>query len=274
MPELPEILTIASQMRESVVGETISDILIAQPKCLNVPPGEYTLVRNKRITGVEGRGKWIVLFLDGGPLLLISLGMGADIQRFPVAEHLPPPDKWQVKVVFASGSGFTMRFWWFGHFHLVDERELGRHAAGQLGPSPLDDAFTSEALEDLLRTSRRRVKDIITDQKRIAGIGNAYVHDILFLAGIHPAIPGRGLDEAAVRRLHSAMREVLNRVLSKRGLAYERDFFGVSGGFEQKDFLVGYHEGQACPQCRTPIEKARIGGQSSYLCPSCQALAP
>ncbi len=274
MPELPEILTIASQMRESVVGETISDILIAQLKCLNVPTEEYALTRDRRISGVEGRGKWIALSLDGGPLLLISLGMGADIQRFPASGHPRPPGKWQVKVLFASGSGFTLRFWWFGHFHLVDVRELGRHAVGQLGPSPLDDAFTSEALGDLLRASRRRIKDIITDQKRIAGIGNAYVHDILFVAGIHPAVPGRGLDEAAVRRLHSAMREVLNRVLSKHGLAYERDFFGEAGGFEQEDFLVGYHEGQPCPRCRAPIEKARIGGQSSYLCPSCQVLTP
>lgn len=269
MPELPEITTIASQMREYLVGKAIAEITILQPKCLNTSVENYGRLQSRHILEVEARGKWIVISIESDFLLLVSLGMGADIVSFPAGDT-PTTGKWQVRVQCGDGSGFTLRFWWFGHFHMVGRADLKDHVVGRLGPSPLDVSFTPESLETILRNSRRKVKDLITDQRRIAGIGNAYVHDILFLAGLHPLVQGARLDGAATARLHSAMRELLQRVLSKRGLAYERDFFGSPGGFEREDFLVGYREGEPCPRCAAPIEKIRFGGQSSYLCSSCQ----
>ncbi|MCE5336712.1 MAG: hypothetical protein LLG06_19205 [Desulfobacteraceae bacterium] len=269
MPELPEIMNIASQMRECLVGKTIADITILQPKCLNTAVENYGKTHNRRIMDVEARGKWIVISLEEDLLLLVSLGMGADTVSYPPGSP-PNTGKYQVRVQCGDGSGFTLRFWWFGHFHMVQKADLKDHLVGQLGPSPLADSFTPELLASILRTSRRKVKELITDQRRIAGIGNAYVHDILFLAGLNPLAQGSRLDGGATARLHSAMRELLQRVLSKRGLAYERDFFGNPGEYGREDFLVGYREGEPCPRCSTAIEKIRFGGQSSFLCPSCQ----
>ena len=271
MAELPEILILARQMTDTLVGETISGFELRQPKCLNAPEQDYQQLEGRKILRVEAHGKWLSLALEDDRLLLLNVGMGADILYYRLPEQ-PPAEKYQCRIDLACGAGLTIRFWWFGNLHLVARRDLPQHPAGQLGPSPLDPAFTPEMLNALTGKTRRNVKSLITDQKVISGIGNAHVHDILFLAGMHPLTPASRLTPDRVRRLHAAMRDGLTRVLEKQGLAFERDIFGKPGGYEQQHFMVGYHQDQPCPACGTPIQKIKAAGSASYVCTHCQAL--
>lgn len=269
MPELPEILILARQMNDTISGEVIKKVIVQQPKCLNVSMHLLRQINKKKILNVAGKGKWLILSIEHDWMLLLNLGMGGDIIYF---HHLNDiiSEKYQARVDFYSDSGFTVKFWWFGHIHMIRHRELSKHPAGQLGLSPLDKDFTLGSLEKQTRISRRNIKSLLKDQRVIAGIGNAYIHDILFLARIHPKTQALRLNSDRIQRLHAAIQEVFSRVLSKNGLAYERDFFGRYGGFEEKDFIIGYHEGQPCPICGNSIQKTKIAGSSSYICPSCQ----
>jgi formamidopyrimidine-DNA glycosylase len=272
MPELPELTILARQMDEALRGKRVATITIRQAKCANVAPAAFAQAEGTTVRGVSSKGKWLAILLDERQLLLISLGMGADLL------HLEPPasdasdPKSHARVLFSDGSGFSLRFWWFGKVHLIGVEGLPHHPAGQVGPSPLDERFTPELLGSLCRSTARAVKKLLLDQHLISGIGNAYVHDILFLAGIHPLREASALADAEIAALHSAMKSHFSLVISKGGLAYEKDFFGRPGGFTAEDFLVGYRAGQPCPRCGAAVVKLKTGQNASYVCPSCQPL--
>ena len=104
----------------------------------------------------------------------------------------------------------------------------------------------------------------------LAGIGNAYIHDILFLAKLHPNRALQSLTPEEVNHLFDAIHKGLEPSLLKGGAAYEKDLFGNKGGFSSEEILIGYREGTPCPVCATPILKIKTGSTSSYICPSCQ----
>ena len=124
--------------------------------------------------------------------------------------------------------------------------------------------------------SRRRggIKSFLLDQKKIAGIGNAYVHDILFRARLHPLRTIPTLTDDDIKALHKAIGAEFRRSIRKGAAAYELDLFGKPGRFSGKDLLVGYREGKPCPECGTTIEKIKTGSTSSFICPVCQRLRP
>jgi formamidopyrimidine-DNA glycosylase len=268
MPELPEILRIGRQMKEVLRGATISAAAIYQPKCLNVPVEEFLCVQGRRIVDVEPRGKWIMVSLEGDLTLLLNLGMGGELRYHPPSQPPAEGSACQARFDLADGACFTVRFFWFGYVHLVSGAALANHQAGQLGPSPLDDAFTADDLRKLVRCTRRSIKSLIQDQRVLAGIGNAYIHDILFLARIHPTTPANTLTDAQVNRLHTAMREGLQRVIDRGGLKWETDLFGNNGEYDA--FLVGYRKDQPCPACGAAIQVIKTGSTRTYICPSCQ----
>lgn len=257
-------------MRSEVVGKTIVDVEVLQPKNLNIPvPTFVAQVIGRQIEAVTAKGKWIFLALSGSRHLLINLGMGGDLLHYGSLETVP--DAYKFRLGLSGGSGFTINFWWFGYVHCVKTAELTAHKmTGDLGLSPLDDGFTLPYFRALLRGKRTQVKSFLLNQRRIAGIGNVYIQDILFQAQLHPQRPLNTLTETEVEGVYHAMRDVLTQSIAKGGLAYERDFYGRRGGFSSDHFLVGYKTGQPCPTCSTPIEKIRTGSTASYICPTCQ----
>jgi len=269
--ELPELTILARQMHESLSGKVVAGVETLQPKCLNLPADEFQhVLLGRTIEAVESRGKWLFARLRPSDYLLLSTGMGANLLYYEAGAELP--GKYQLRLHMADDSGFTVRFWWFGYVHYVRERELTEHrlTAG-MGLSPLDPAFTTEHLAGLLQT-RRAIKAVLMDQRSVAGVGNVYIQDTLFRARLHPLRPSNSLSAEEVVGLHHALRGVLNRGLSLRGLAYERDFYGRPGGLANDDFEVGYREGKPCPRCGTTIEKIKTGSTASYICPRCQVL--
>ena len=257
-------------MRSEVVGKTVEDVEVLQPKNLNLPVAAFVAqVVGRQIEAVTAKGKWLFLALSGGRHLLINLGMGGDLLYY--ASPGAVADAYKFRLGLSGGSGFTINFWWFGYVHCVKTAELTAHKmTGDLGPSPLDDGFTLPSFHALLHGKRTQVKSFLLNQRRVAGIGNVYIQDILFQARLHPQRTIDTFTAAEVEALYRAMRDVLTRSVARGGLAYERDFYGSQGGFSSDHFLVGYKTGQPCPTCSTSIEKIRTGSTASYICPACQ----
>ena len=272
MPELPEITVIARQMNDEITGKCVAEIEVKQPKNLNMPVSKFTrTLKKKTLKSVANHGKWLFLKFDQDYLLLINLGMGAELIYFQPTQKLP--DKYHFKLTFTDKTGFTAHFWWFGYIHLVAEKDLSKHKmVAQLGKSPMEKTFTLEYFKELLANKKTGIKSFLLDQKNIAGIGNVYVQDILFKARLHPNRKISTLSEKEKTDLFKAIKEVLNHSIRLNGLAYAIDFYRQRGKFTGDHFLVGYKTGKPCPECNTPIEKIRTGSTASYICPKCQSL--
>lgn len=272
MPELPEIAVVASQMNKEITGKRIADVESRQPKNLNIPVPKFTqITKGKTVKTVTSKGKWIFIELDHSYYMLINRGMNADVLYFTPNQKLPP--KYQFRLTFSDGTGFTIQFQWFGYIHLVAERELTEHKlTAKLGISPTNKKFTLEHFKKLLAGKKARIKNFLLSQKNTAGIGNVYIQDILFKAKLHPNRKISTLSEQEIDDLYNAILNVLNRSIQLGGLSYEKDFYGQKGKFTMNEFLVGYKPGEPCPNCGTKIEKIKTGSTSSYICPKCQPL--
>jgi formamidopyrimidine-DNA glycosylase len=268
MPEYPEIAARAAEMNELLIGKTIVAIEILQPKCLNVPEDRFTdSLTGATLGRTTQRGKWLTTETDRGWLLL-NMGMGGEILLVD-RQHLP--EKRRIIFDFADGGCLAVNFWWFGYAHYLPSGPLEAHEMiGKLGPNVLDVSLGQ--LRDMLRGQKGGVKAFLLDQSRLAGIGNAYVHDILWHARIHPLRKLNTLSDAEVEALWQGIQDGLRPSLAKGGAFYEVSLRGEKGGFRMEDVIVGYREGEPCPRCGTAITKIKTGGTSSFVCPTCQAL--
>jgi formamidopyrimidine-DNA glycosylase len=156
---------------------------------------------------------------------------------------------------------------------LLPETDLAKHKqTAKLGISPLSEEFTLEHFRKSLGNRKAGIKSFLVNQKNIAGIGNVYIQDILFKAGLHPNRKISTLSEEEIDDLYNAIQNILSHSVQLGGLAYETDFYGQKGKLTMDEFLVGYKTGEPCPTCKTPIEKIKTGNTSSYICPRCQML--
>lgn len=268
MPELPEIISRAREMNTTLKGKQISLIEVLQPKCLNLPPEDFiNHLAGATIEKVTHHGKWILVRTTSG-WLLINLGMGGEILLTTRCEM---PAKHRLVFDFTDDTCLTINFWWFGYAYYAAPDALDTiPMIARLGPNALD--FTKTEFHALVRGQKPsvRVKALLLDQSKIAGIGNAYIHDILFLAGLHPMRHLQTLKDAEIDRLYVAMHSGLEPSIVKGGAFYETNLHGEKGGFLMEDILIGYRAGSACPTCGTNIEKIRTGSTSSFICPVCQ----
>lgn len=263
MPELPEIVARAREM-QVLVGKTIVDVEVLQPKSLNVSVGTFVeSLRGAQILGVGHRGKWVYVEMSVGWLLL-GLGMGGEIL---LVTRDTLPEKRRLIFDFADKTCLAVNFWWFGYAHFV--RNLADHAMTvDLGPDAW--GLTLEEFRALLRGRRGGIKSFLLNQKRIAGIGNVYVQDPLFKAGIHPLRTVDSLGGEEIERLWRAIQATLQESVDQGGAYWEQNLYGERGGWDEKYLVVAYREGQPCPKCGATIEKIKTGSTSGYICPVCQ----
>lgn len=266
MPELPEIASRAAEMRASLIGKQIAGVTVLQDKCLNLPVEKFSAaIKDVRIEDVTYRGKWIIASLSKG-WLCINLGMGGEIILCD-RSHLPK--KHRVIIDFSDATCLSVNFWWFGYIHYSAIDPLQSHPMiSKLGPNVLD--ISQADFEARLRSFRRQLKTVLLDQKVFAGIGNAYIHDILYLARLNPLRQCSSLSQAEIEALFAAVHQGLEPSLSKGGAFYESNLYGKPGGFTGDQIIIGYREGKPCPACGTTIEKIKTGSTSSFICPNCQ----
>ena len=270
MPELPEITCRAREMRQELVGKAITGIEVLQPKCLNVAPERFVeSLTGGKVEDVTHHGKWIFVETTRGYLLL-NMGMGGEIL---VVTRDTLPEKRRLIFNFDDGTCLSINFWWFGYAHYTPSGALDTHAmTAKQGPNALD--VSADELANMLNGRRGRIKSFLLDQSKISGIGNAYIHDILFLARLHPLRPINTLSDAEIEALAAAIQDGLQPSVKAGGAFYEVNLHGKPGGFTAENLLVGYREGKPCPVCGTTVEKLKTGSTASFICPRCQPLEP
>jgi len=159
----------------------------------------------------------------------------------------------------------------FGTWLLLEPGELEPYLEVRVGPEPLDEAFTTRFLRGRLRDRKAPIKAALLDQRTVAGLGNIYVDEALWLARLHPHQPAGTATTEQVRAVHRGVRQALRTGIARQG-ATLRDYRTPDGrsGSMQDEFKVYGREGEPCPRCGTPIEKTRAGGRGTWYCPSCQ----
>lgn len=261
MPELPDVEAVARRLRGALAGRRISRVDVVDRTVVR-SPGPRTFVRRLRgrtIREIARRGKYLLVYLSGGAVLVGHLRMTGD---FLTTSHREPRRP-HTRLVLGM-NGIDLRFIdqrRFGHVDLVDERGVATFAGLRtLGVEPLTAAFSVEYLRRLIARRRGMLKAFLLRQDLIAGIGNIYADEILFQARLHPARRLETLRPAQVTALHRTIRRVLRRAiaaLSRGGAAVGR--------------LVAVRDrGGACPRCGRPLHIATIAGRTTYFCPHCQ----
>lgn len=283
MPELPEVETIRNQLERVVKGQRVKKVKVRHKKSFR---GGVKEVERKKIVGVKRRAKMLVVELEGGKSLLIHLKMtgqlvyedekGRTVGGHPTSDWMKQLPSKHTRVVFELDKGklFFNDMRVFGWIKVVDKAGLEKEFKG-LGPDVNSKEFTVKHLEKILSSSRRAVKLIIIDQKKLAGVGNIYANDGLYCAGIDPRKPGKEVaeDKAGVRRLFKCLKQVIERGIKYGGATASDDSFVDAeglGGKYQKHFLVYEKEGEKCRRCGGKIKKVKLGGRGTYFCPRCQ----
>jgi formamidopyrimidine-DNA glycosylase len=210
--------------------------------------------------------------LDDGSSLIVHLRMTGSLQ---FAAQAALPARFTRNTLLLDGDR-ELRFVdvrKFGQMWLVGADELERLPYRLTGPEPLDPDFTVSALAELLLKRRGKLKATLLDQHVLAGLGNIYVDEVLFEAALHPERTIDRLTGADIVRLHAAVVAVLQRGIANQGTSY-RDFVGPFGeaGSNQEDLRVWRRAGQPCLRCGTPIQKLRVAGRGTHVCPRCQPL--
>ena len=270
MPELPEVETIARGLANAIAGKTIAgaDVLLAKMAVGDgVRPFGESLAGD-RVTGVSRRGKYAIVELASGRFLTIHLRMtGRLIVQPPEAGELYPYT--HVVIRFTDGSRLCF----------ADSRQFGRMVlraaeepwATDVGIEPLSEDFTTERFVGMLDGRKTPIKQMLLDQRRIAGIGNIYACEALWEARIRPARPSYKISRPARARLHAALRDVLCRAIEMRGTSVDDyvDADGMRGGFQNHLSVYG-REGEACERCGGSIVRTVLGQRGTWWCRNCQ----
>lgn len=276
MPELPEVETIVCSLRSGgqfgvpVVDRRIVHGQVLWEKAIAAPTAMQFLldIVGKRVQDVTRRGKFIILRLDQGNLL-VHLRMSGDIRV--EASPAEREERWhdRVRLVFEDGARLVFN----------DPRKFGRMwlaedaaaVVGSLGPEPLDDSLEADTFYAMLQRHQRQLKPLLMDQTFLAGMGNIYTDEALHQAQIHPLTRSHRVSEVQAARLLEAMRQVLRAGIQRNGASID---WVYRGGQFQNEFRVYQRTGEACPVCGSLIERLVVGQRGTHICPQCQILEP
>ena len=273
MPELPEVQTVVDTLKKRLLGARITAVKLSRRDVLDPPDAELpALLMGRAVRSIDRRGKRIIFTLDDTNRFFIHLGMSGRLSVNSAADPLVAHTHLILDVEpgpkFATNGPIQLRFqdprrfggiWWKGN----DPIDSG------MGPEPL--TITPKQLTRQLASTTRAIKNALLDQTVIAGLGNIYVDESLFAAGIHPLTPVDQLTQDQIRKLNRAIKTVLRHALRHRGstLRDYRDAEGNAGAFQSMHSVYG-HEADPCRVCTTPIVRIVLGGRSTHFCPKCQ----
>lgn len=272
MPELPEVEVIRRALAATVVGRTVVAVRGRRVRLREpLDPSRWRrLAVGRRLEAVERRGKSLLLRLPPATAIL-HLGMSGRILVVEGGSALAP----HTHLGLALDDGRELR--------LVDPRRFGlavigaspaameRRLAG-LGPEPWDETWC-ECLVAATGRSRVAIRNLLLDQRVVAGVGNIYANEALARAGIHPVRPARRIAQARILNLASALRDVLEEAVAAGGTTLEDGGFvdtAGEGGAFALELLVYGREGLPCRRCGTPIRRVALSARSAFLCPRCQ----
>jgi len=273
LPELPEVETIASDLRPHLVGRTIVRCDLRFPTIVRHPEPELfvDLVAGLRIESVKRRGKYILIGLEADRVLVVHLGMTGQLRIVEPATPIPG----HTHAIFDLDDDHQLRYRdprRFGRILLGTEADLLlARAMPRLGPEPIDPHFSAEQLYVALRRRKAPLKAVLLDQATVAGVGNIYADESLHRAGLRPDRVARRLSRKSAARLHESLRTSLETAIRNRGSSVDtyRDAWGELGG-QQEVLLVYGRGGEPCFTCGRPLSSIRIAGRTTVFCRTCQ----
>jgi formamidopyrimidine-DNA glycosylase len=280
MPELPEVETIARSLREgsqggvSLLGCHFTSVQVIWERSLAMPSIvelEHRII-GRSIVDIGRRGKFIVFSLDRD-WLVFHLRMSGDLRVEPLIgdDHKVKPLGPYDRASFTFSEGVRLVFEdtrKFGRIWLVDSVDK---MMSNLGPEPLDPALTPEIFYQRLKSRHRQIKPLLMDQSFLAGLGNIYTDEALYLARVHPLRRSDSLEFPEAELLLSAIRQVLRQGIKSNGTSID---WVYKGGSFQNTLQVYQRTGESCRRCGTPIERIVVGQRGTHFCPVCQVLDP
>jgi formamidopyrimidine-DNA glycosylase len=273
MPELPEVETVARDLRGAVTGRRIEGVTVIRPDVVRYPDGNMlpALLTGQRFAAVERHGKYLLLGLDSGDELMVHLGMTGHL--LVCDSDAPVPKHTHIRA--ALDDGRELRF--------DDARRFGKVAYGsraalgaarvlpRLGVEPLSDAFSQASLDAVLRRTTRTVKAALLDQKGVAGLGNIYIDEACFMAGVRPTRRCHRLTQRERAALLDAIPRVLTSAVANRGSSVDdyRDVWNGRGSNQERLQVYG-RGGQPCFKCGAPLRRTQTAGRTTVYCAHCQ----
>jgi formamidopyrimidine-DNA glycosylase len=261
MPELPEVESVRRQLEPELRGRRVVAVWADTQRRFHAPDR----LCGRTVEGVGRRGKFLLCPLDRGLELVLHLGMTGVL-------HFGEADAYvRARIALDDGRELVFRdVRRFGGLAVVEAGAYGTlPTLARLGPEPLSDQFDPRRFARDLAATRAPVKAYLLSQRPVAGVGNIYADEALWLSRIHPS--SRRVGSRRALALHGAIRQVLAEAIEREGTTF-RDYRmvnGNSGG--NAAFLVAYGQaGRPCPRCRTPLRKVTLGGRGTTFCPACQ----
>jgi len=273
MPEMPEVETIKRDLEKKMKGKKIERVIIKNEKSVKLPSSTEFIRRmeGKVFTSVERKGKFLLLGLDSEDSLIIHLKLTGRLIYSKKGEELD-----YTRVVFIFQDHTQLNFTdvrGFGGMWLIPDREFQRiPALDNLGPEPLEEDFTVAKFRELLKGKKGKIKSLLMDQEFMAGIGNIYSQEALFLSQIHPERSPSSLADGEVEKLYKNLRQILKKAISYRGSSVDAyvDLEGKKGSFESQLEVYG-RKGKPCFKCGTTLKRIEVSGRGTYFCPNCQS---
>ena len=283
MPELPEVETIKRGLDKYLVGHTILDVDARLPRIFS---GDSKKIVGGKIIEIRRFGKGLLIDLDNKYSIAVHVKMtgqllykegketegtkGAVLRKVDIRSL---PDIY-THVVFKLDNDATLfyrdmrQFGWVKIIETKDAQEMPFFKS--LGPEPLKD-LTLEKFKGIISKNKTAIKPLLMDQAKIAGIGNIYANDALYVAGIDPRRSSMSLSKSEQRKLFKAIEQVLKKGIEVGG-ASEWSYVDALGGAGQyQNFFQVYNKkGKPCKNCGTIIEKIILGGRGTFFCPTCQ----
>jgi formamidopyrimidine-DNA glycosylase len=277
MPELPEVETIRRELERDVVGLRIKDVEVTDLRSIRRHGKKAPFVKaldGAKVTHVHRRGKYLVLSLDTGSVLIIHLGMSGQLRRNAAKDALEP----HTRVVLTFTQKGQLRFIdprKFGEMFVVDADAIDEEVPelAHLGFDPVEQAVSWTRFGQALVNRSVKLKPLLMDQKFIAGIGNIYADEILYGAGLRYDRLSDSLSTQEIRRLYRSLVETLHDAIKYRGSTLSDgqyvDLQGKPGEY-QEHHQVYDREGEACRRCRSVIVRVKANSRSTFFCEQCQ----
>ncbi len=277
MPELPEVETVRRGLIGVLEGKRIAHVAVRRRDLRRPFPARLAArLKGRRIERIDRRAKYLLFHLDDGMVLLVHLGMSG---RLVIADPSETPGPHTHGVV-ETEDGVRILYnaaRRFGLMDLVSQNQVGDHELlRDLGPEPLGDAFTGTALSAALKGRKAPIKALLMDQRIVAGLGNIYVCESLYRAGLSPRRTGASVAGARAERLVKAIRAVLAEAIEAGGSSL-RDYVQASGelGYFQYSFAVYGREGEVCPRGGAGgqghvVRRIVQSNRATFYCPKCQ----
>jgi formamidopyrimidine-DNA glycosylase len=275
MPELPEVETIRRTLAGLVIGKTIKRVEVRLPRIIQKPDDIAlfaVLLEGQMFQAVERRGKFLRFVLDDYTLVSHLRMEG----RYGVYGEIDPIEL-HTHVIFSFTDGTQLRYKdvrQFGTMHLFRKGdELIEPPLAKLGLEPLEASFTFEAFRTAIGKRSTPIKPLLLNQSYIVGIGNIYVDESLFLAGIHPERETNTLTRAEQLRLYEAILQTLKDAVEAGGSSIKSYVNGQGEiGLFQYSLRIYGRKGEPCVNCGTPVVKTVVGGRGTHFCPNCQPI--